>query len=108
MPNGVSFSLVDGACCFVNFTSTSKASVPVQVTLNINSTGAKYLRSKCWSTDTRNYGPIYSTSTATTGNYLYIVPIDSACTLFIYADSVYSPMSTYNSVVNIYNDYSDN
>lgn len=40
--NGVSFSLVAGACCGVKFSNTVKGGSP---TLNINSTGAKSLNS---------------------------------------------------------------
>ena len=46
LTNGVSFSLVAGACCIVKFSySLTKESLNSSVTLNINSTGAKKFRS---------------------------------------------------------------
>lgn len=41
--NGVSFELVSGACCFINFTAASSRTANVS-TLNINSTGSKTLQ----------------------------------------------------------------
>ena len=41
--NGVSFSLVAGACCIVNFSNGLSAYVGAN-TININSTGAKTLK----------------------------------------------------------------
>ena len=41
MPNGVSFALVAGAVCVVHFSSGTDDSKFGEVTLNINSTGAK-------------------------------------------------------------------
>ena len=46
LTNGVSFSLVAGACCIVKFSNPlAKETLDSSVTLNINSTGAKKFRS---------------------------------------------------------------
>ena len=46
LTNGVSFSLVNGLVCVVNFSQAPSANSTnsSEITLNINSTGSKYLR----------------------------------------------------------------
>ena len=42
LTNGVSFSLVDGACCIINITNNIyKNRASTTITMNVNSTGAK-------------------------------------------------------------------
>ena len=46
LTNGVSFSLENGACCVVLFTASSNTGTSSTATLNINSTGAKNVRTR--------------------------------------------------------------
>ena len=79
--NGVSFSLVAGACCLVKFTSTAIGTFSSSIaggTLNINSTGAKSMKA------------ITNTYASTRNINLY--PTDR-CIMVAYNNSVYSCIS---------------
>ena len=88
--NGVSFSLVAGACCIVSF-SNSPSQGKQAPTMNINSTGAKNWRK--YVGDTGNWGS--SSLTAT---------LETNPTLLIYSGSeFYSPGTEIQTYDDSYN-----
>ena len=100
--NGVSFSLVAGACCVVHINNTTYTKAHTNITLNINSTGAKGVQLQ-----TEAYGSQYQTpsggSIITLTQYYAV----SKCQLFIYNGSVYiAPRSTFAAYPD-YGDYQD-
>ena len=99
LTNGVSFSLVAGACCFVKM-SNVVTNTGIQWTLNINSTGAKnviaYELSGAWN----NLSIVQASSASTTQS-----PSLPLLMWLIYNGSTY--LSTSNTVYTTYPDYTD-
>ena len=103
MTNGVSFSLVAGSCCIVNFSYPCEANNIGYVgkwSLNINSTGAKnvvyYFVQASTST---TYHKILSYSSASA-----YIGFKSGCDFLIYNGSAYV---TTGGLTSFYSDYSD-
>lgn len=109
--NGVSFSLVAGACCYIVF---SKAITPKNSTLkwtvNINSTGAKYYRAKshvyesnfAWEYRSDNTYQVYTEAFKSDAS---VVKPTTSNELFIYDGSYYVSCGGYTKAS--YSDYSD-
>ena len=105
--NGVSFSLVAGACCFIAFTHAGGKSqyFPSNSTVNINSTGAKYISAVMYyySEGTRqrtlNSDAVTSISIP--------CPYDIARCIWVYDGTRYVPINAYNTMNDRYDDYSD-
>lgn len=108
----MNFSLVAGACCFINFThggGGKSNEFPQKVTLNINSTGAKYITSSFY---IFNEGRRLQTfDTDVISNYIDPRPQDLAQCIWIYNGTRYilhGVSGIYSrGVGNTYNDYSD-
>ena len=97
LTNGVSFSLVAGACCYVMFTNgmASKNS-KLQWTLNINSTGAKVA---AWHAGLAGVSTYISNATS------YRTYIQNKNPLFVYSGTYYLPIGEFNT--SNYTDYED-
>ena len=98
MTNGVSFSLVAGACCFIKFSNKVSSSQDATISLNINSTGAKSI--------SLFFVTIYYNYVQTTHTYspltLRTAALPQAC-LIMYDGSMY----TMGYSCQGYEDYSD-
>lgn len=99
LTNGVSFSLVAGACCFVKM-SNIVTKTGIQWTLNINSTGAKNVIAYKLSGTWNNLSIIQASSASTTQS-----PSLPLLMWLIYDGSTY--LSTSNTVYMTYPDYTD-
>ena len=119
--NGVSFSLVAGACCYIDMSKpfyAPKADTNVGAwTMNINSTGAKYYKGKLhkivlsdWSYDggssikSNTYTSYYSSDTT----YGYR-PMNTGQFIFLYDGTYYVVITTNGATTDrwSYNDYGD-
>ena len=105
--NGVSFSLIVGSICYVEFkyilrpTNSSAA-----YTLNINSLGAKTLQ--LFSSDGKGYSNSkthYNYDGTATGATWLAIPVPAGAVMVIYDGTYYSYIGT--AGVNYYSDYSD-
>lgn len=105
--NGVSFELVTGACCFIAFTHAGGKSNQflANSTVNINSTGAKYISAVKYgySEGIRQY--TYNSDGGTA--YFDPRPYDIARCIWVYDGTRYVPINAYNTMQDIYSDYSD-
>lgn len=105
MTNGVSFSLVVGACCLVKFSNALYQFAPSSttgMTLNIQSTGAKYISAKYTpmsdvpaselptiaSTGTRQGSTSFANA-----NYFYRLRLAMNPVLFMYDGSTYQTIT---------------
>ena len=90
LTNGVSFSLVEGACCFVLFTNAlaNTDHTDRYLTLNINSTGAKNL---AYYKDGSNHWTNYDHSTSAA----YRMSAENY-SFFVYTGSFYAYTGTYS------------
>ena len=95
--NGVSFSLVAGACCYVMFTNAiAGKNSKLNWTLNINSTGAK---AAAWYHGLAGVDAVMSNAH---GEYTYIIVRNP---LFVYNGTYYLPIGEFDYAY--YNDYAD-
>ena len=100
LTNGVSFELVAGACCLVTFNNHIVGHITSSPTLNINSTGAKTLRSA----GTHEYSSYNTTwwGFAAAAAYAHY-PAMAFHVLAAYDGSAYRCNTAYE----VYGDYSD-
>ena len=99
MTNGVDYDLVDGAVCIIWFSSGfASQNSNIQPTLNINSTGEKYIVH-----GTYFKGAVASLKPTTGVTWIYRVnPV-----LFFYMAGLYASLAPSQSSYYDYNDYTD-
>lgn len=106
--NGVSFALTPGACILVEFSNVIahyayESYVPSTVTLNINSTGAKYLQQQYISSN----GKGGTTTTNRVTNTGWILNNTPKPMLLVYTGSYYSVNAASGITMGTYSDYDD-
>ena len=104
----MSFALAAGACCFIAFTHAGGKSneFPQNSTVNINSTGAKYISAvKYLDTEGIRQHTLNSDGAST---FSAPRPYDIARCIWVYDGTRYVPINAYQTMRDIYGDYNDN